>query len=398
MVSAVAPDGLVLEIGGSLKLLGGLDTLLLQLRRGMKRLGYRFNYAVAPTPLAATVLARAGNRAVVHDRYQLQAALATLPIEALRLEAASQASLSGLGVRQLGDCRRLPRDGLARRFSPAFVAMLDRLFGHAPDPRRSFVIPHSFQTRLDLPWEVSNAQALLIAGERLLYELDVYLTTNVALTRHLHWQLITRDGEFEHFETKLLRPVRDYAHMLLLLRETLMRKTLRAPVRGIVLKVSDIIVATRPDTRDLFAPKNCDHDEGYAAFFDRLRSRCGEAALRSLGIRSAHGPEQAWCWRHPGDVVAPRKAGSLAPAHSKLVRRPLWLLKQALPLTLQHGQPVFDGPLTLVPDRERIVNSWWDDVGIARDYFIATTSRGGRLWVYKDLKRTRAWYLHGIFE
>ncbi|MEQ8662665.1 MAG: hypothetical protein RLW62_17780, partial [Gammaproteobacteria bacterium] len=56
-LSAVAPDGLVLEVGGSLKLFDGLEGLLRQLRGGLRRLGFRVDYAVAPTPLAAALLA-----------------------------------------------------------------------------------------------------------------------------------------------------------------------------------------------------------------------------------------------------------------------------------------------------------------------------------------------------
>src|SRR5690606_38299569 len=41
IVSAVPPDGLVLEIKGSLRLFGGLQGFLLRLRQGLRELGYR---------------------------------------------------------------------------------------------------------------------------------------------------------------------------------------------------------------------------------------------------------------------------------------------------------------------------------------------------------------------
>ncbi len=399
MVAQLAPDGLVLEIRGSLKLFAGLDNLLMRLRRGLKQLGYRVDYAVAPTPLAAGLLARSKTRSVVLDRQQLHSAVAALPIEALRLEAEQSAALAGLGVRRVGECRRLPRDGLARRLSPALLDTLDRLFGQVPDPRAAFAVPRSFVAELALPWEVDNARGLLTAGERLVHELSGYLTANAATTRHLRWRLTKRDGQVEYFDIRLSRASRDTRHMLLLLRETLTRKKLDRPVCAIGLNVSDVIFGAAPGSRDLFAQDNHEGDGGvsYAAFIDRLRSRCGEQALRSLGINATHNPERAWCWQRPLEG-ARYKSHGLSHVELKPVQRPLWLLKQAVKLTTRNGQPLFGGPLSLIPDRERIVHGWWNDAEVARDYFTARTSGGGRLWIYRQLDGERCWYLHGIFE
>lgn len=399
MVSPVAPDGLLLEIRGSLKLFGGLDGLLKRLRSGLRQLGYRVDYAVAPTPLAAGLLARTRPREIVPVLHQLQPALARVPVAALRLEPAALAALDSLGIRYLGECRRLPRDGLARRLSPALVDTLDRVFGQAPDPRQAFSVPRSFSAELDLPWEVDNAQALVTAGERLLRELTGYLTANAALSGHLRWRLCGRDNAVESFDIRLTRATRDISHMLLLLRETLARKTLRGPVRAIALSVTDIRFSPTPVTRDLFLqmPQGSDSEGSYAAFVDRLRSRCGEAALRSLGIRSAHDPERAWCWQRVVDVPQ-RRQRSLCETQTRRLKRPVWLLKQPLRLKSRQGQPMLAGPLSLTPDRERIVSGWWQGAEVARDYFVATNQRGGRLWIFRELDGARCWYLHGIFE
>ncbi len=397
VVSPVAPDGLLLEVRGSLRLFGGIDGLLARLRRGLRQLGYRADYALAPVPLAASVLARARPREVVLDRHELQTALAALPLAALQLEAAQHEALGTLGVTTIGDCRRLPRDGLARRFSPAFPDMLDRLFGQVPDPRPTIAPLQSFDAEIDLPWEVTRSQALLTAGEKLLHELGGYLIANAAVTRCLRWRLVERDGEVGYFEIGMARATRDTTHMLGLLREALSRRSLRAPVQAIGLNVSDISFGAAPGVRDLFDRREEGDGEACAAFIDRLRSRCGEQALRTLGLRSAHRPEQAWCWRQPA-VLPQRRVAGLAHVEGARARRPLWLLRRAVKLEVRDRAPLFDGPLELTPDRERIVNGWWDDAGVARDYYVATTVRGGRLWIYRELGGERHWYLHGIFE
>lgn len=397
-LSAVAPDGLVLEIDGSLKLFGGIESLLRQLRGGLRRLGYRAEYAVAPTPLAAALLARARPRAIVRDKEQLPDALAHLPLAALRLEPAVHAALSQLGMRTLGDCRRLPRSGLARRFSPLLIEHLDRLFGLRADPRPAFTPPRHFSSAIELPWEVDSARTLLVAAERLLGELGGYLRGSSALTRRLCWHLVDRDGGRECFELALAEASRDEQHMLLLLRETLMRKRLAVPVRAIGLDVAELVSERVPHVQDLFTPRRQGHAEGYAVFADRVRARCGERALRGLGVLPQHRPEAAFGWRRPllnaGRMTTLAEQGE----GGRQVRRPLWLLERPLRLAVRDSQPWFEGPLSLVPGRERIQSAWWEEEGLARDYFTAITTRGGRLWVFRELGGARRWYLHGIFE
>jgi protein ImuB len=48
-------------------------------------------------------------------------------------------------------------------------------------------------------------------------------------------------------------------------------------------------------------------------------------------------------------------------------------------------------------DRERIESGWWDDDNVRRDYFIARSPQGARLWIYRELGSGRRWFLHGVF-
>jgi protein ImuB len=69
----------------------------------------------------------------------------------------------------------------------------------------------------------------------------------------------------------------------------------------------------------------------------------------------------------------------------------LWLLHtpETLPCAL-HDLQLVDGP-------ERIETGWWDGNDVRRDYFVAASAGGRRLWVFHDL-RAGGWYLHGIFR
>ena len=396
LVSLVPPDGVLLEVRGSLRLFHGLDGLLAQLRQGLKQLGYRAQYAVAPTPLAATLLARGTARSVVQDLHELGPHLGGLPLEVLRLLPFEQDALDSIGVRTLGECRRLSRADLARRLSPALLDTFDRLYGQAPDPRVSMVAPALFEASLELPWEVRNAQTLVTAGERLLLELQGYLRAHTTMTRHLCWRLSNGARYAEHFDIRLTHPTRDHEHMLLLLRETLMRMTLREPVTALELKVDDLLQGNPASGADLFGVRHQAQGEAYASFIDRLRSRCGAQALRAMELQPDHRPEVAWRWRENDEPA--RRGGMKTLFSDGLNTRPVWLVKEPVTLSTHHGIPQFDGPLRLVPARERIDTGWWDERGLARDYFIAKTSRGSRLWVYKELDGEQRWRLHGVFE
>ena len=395
-VSAVPPDGLVLEIRGSLKLFGGLEGLLQRVRQALRKLGYRADYAVAPTPLGAAVLARAQPRTVVTEPRRLGVALAELTLDALRLDTVHRDKLEQVGIRTLADCRRLPRAGLARRFSPGFVRLLDQLHGQAPDPRAPVILPQYFESAIELPWEVGNSRGLMQGAERLLHELEAFLVASVAETPRLQWTLVDRDGGRESFDLGFASPVNDVERMLLLLRETLGRKRLRVPVRRIELRVKDIERRTPVMAGDLFEARKVHDEQAGAVFIDRLRARFGDEALRALEVNDEHRPEQAHAWRRPVLTRSHSNVG-LCRARQRRVERPVWLLDQPVRLESRQGAPNFDGPLQLVADRERIQQGWWDEARQARDYFTATTRRGQRLWVYRELDGERAWYLHGIF-
>lgn len=396
LLSPVAGTGLVLEIQGSLKLFKGLDTLLQQMRRGLRDLGYRSYLAVAPNPAAATALARARRQGVVTTHEALPSALNELPIDVLALSPTKAQDLYSIGVRTLGECTRLPREGLGRRFAPQFLRELDQLYGRQPDLRLYFELPKSFNSRLELPWEIKHTPALQVAMTRLLHELTAYLRVHAATTRQLHWRLHQADGRSKHQVLGLGTPSREFARFSLLTRERFHREILHAPVRAIELTVESIEPEPAPDDPDLFTRPATALPEDWPQFVARLRARLGPRALHRLAPVPEHRPEHATHWREP--LACPR---AVADPKSKLVKdliRPLWLTHRPIPLRGHEGKPEWGGALTLSAERERIQSGWWDKESVTRDYFVATDARGRRWWIYKDLGGERGWYLHGIFE
>jgi protein ImuB len=137
-------DVLLLEIAGSLRLFGGLRELRQKISREIRELGFTGLFSIAPTPLAATWLARSGRRVCIRDETNLAPALRRLPLARLNWPAGLCEALTGIGVTTVGDCLRLPREGFTRRFGAEYLLELDRALGHLPDPRDSWRAPERF--------------------------------------------------------------------------------------------------------------------------------------------------------------------------------------------------------------------------------------------------------------
>jgi protein ImuB len=61
--------------------------------------------------------------------------------------------------------------------------------------------------------------------------------------------------------------------------------------------------------------------------------------------------------------------------------------------------PLYGGcRLQLIDGPERLETGWWDEDGIARDYYTAVNTRGARLWIFRNRRHGASpWYLQGYF-
>jgi protein ImuB len=126
---------------------------------------------------------------------------------------------------------------------------------------------------------------------------------------------------------------------------------------------------------------------------ERLAARVGTQAVNGLATVAEHRPHYAWRAR---SLLSTKVGDALSFVRGGL-KRPLWMLQEPAALHAEHGHPVHMGRLRLLEGPERLETGWWDDSGIARDYYTAINSRGMRLWIFRDRSTAANWYLHGIF-
>lgn len=388
LVHLQPPDGLLLEIAGSLHLFGGLAALRQRIAADLAALGYHPRLAVAPTPRGSWLLARSRRELMLTELPPLRRALEQLPVAALEPDAGTLQALHDLGKRRIGDLLALPRDGAARRFDPALLRRLDQALGRLPDPRRPFAVPETFASRLPLPAEVEESPALLFAARRLVLELVGYLRARHAGSMELKLTLEHRQRPPSRLPVGLVQPSRDADHLLLLLKERLERFVLPAPTDAITLE-SRRLLPLESDHGDLFA--TAVHAAlTPAALVERLRARLGHEGVSGLQTTADHRPERAAKTVGFAMKNRPTDAGN-----TTLPRRPLWLLPEPLSLATAAADALLHEPLQFDEGPERIESGWWNGDAV-RDYFIATDARGERLWVYRE-RPGNGWYLHGLF-
>jgi len=380
------PSLLLLEVGASLRLFGGLAALLGPLQRELEQLGYRVQHALAPTPTAAGLLSRNRPGCRVSRRSALQAAVGGLPLSSLTRDPNVRRLVRHIGLDSIADVLALPRPELARRSGPQLAALLDRLLGLAPDPRPEWRPPRHFAQTIELLGEIAHTTALLFPARRLMVALCGFLRGQGGGAQRLQWTLVHRELAPTRFAQGLLDPSRDPDHMLEVLRERIERLRLPAPVLTIGLQVDDW-QAFEERSLGLFDGASRQDQ----TLLERLRNRLGEQRVRGLCCLADHRPERAWRLCEPGEADA---EGVLAADQG--LSQPPWLLPQPRPLQQRRGRPQYGGALRLESLPERIEAGWWDGFDITRDYFVAHSPAGERLWVFRD-RRGGGWYLHGLF-
>jgi len=387
-VSCDAADMVLLEVQGSLRLFGGLERLCSDVRGVLSEPGYTTRLALAPTPLAAAWLARAGEGKPVLETAQLSGRLGGVPLSCLDWPEQLLATLAGMGVYTLSDCLRLPRDGFARRFGQQRLDMLDRALGRQADPRQAFTPPAYFADTLEFDFEVHTASALAPWIGCLLSRLQRFLLPRQLAVERVIFEVVHADHPPTRLPLGLASPSCDGAYIGGLMAVILERLVLPAPANALCLR-SGTPLPLRQDSAGLF---DADPDQpadrhGLRELVGRLRIRLGDAAVYGTHLVAEHRPEVAWRrGGASGDGVSPVPA-----------MRPTWMLDVPRALEIVRERPWYCGRLQIESGPERIETGWWDDAPVSRDYYIAVNPDGARLWIYRERRKTARWFLHGVF-
>ncbi|TCO70713.1 Y-family DNA polymerase [Chromatocurvus halotolerans] len=379
-------DCLLLEIGGSLRLFGGLHSLLRQIDRELGQRRYHVNSGVAATPKAAWLLTFAPTDIALDPGRALELRLAPLPLSLLAPLAPGIDALERAGLRTLGDLLDLPASALGKRCGQTLVSVLGQITGRIHDREADFRPPSTFSDSYLFGYDIGNLQEMQPAITLLLQSLQHFLHNTQQQTREIHWHFICADRRRQSLSVRASEGMTSARHWRLLTTARMERQTLIEGVETIVLESPQLECATQVSA-DLFGHAD---DEPLESLPDRLRNRLGLPAVQHVAPRSEHLPEFAvQCTAEPASMR------HTSHAHTSL--RPFWLLPQPQPARQQDSQTLYwNGLLTLVCGPERIEDGWWHRPA-SRDYFVAKNALGEAFWVFFD-RIERQWFVHGIFD
>lgn len=439
---SLSHDAVLMEVAASLRLFGGLRSLLVQLREQVTRedlVEHSDNLQAAAGPTSLQALARL--RLQRPWRETVRIAAVDLPLATLDAAQSHLPLLKRLGCQRWQDLRCLPRQGVARRFGQDLLDALDQALGERPESHVWWQVPEAFTAHLQWPGGVEQAEGLLRAAECLLQHLRTWLVTRKlgVLGLELGWQSDSRRnaGDPRVLPLRLREASQDMGHVLRLLSEHLPVGRWDAPAQTVSLRSLETApLAERSGTLLL---EDQQRGESLEQLLERLEARLGPAQIRRWQPDDRHEPERMQQWlpasrlRHhesapstefsarsrsiaPPGSLAGSKAGPGAGQGLALPAQwaqllPTWLLSQPQPLRLQGDRPWYQGQLALLVGPQRLEVAGWmlADRGedgdrrmqtpVLRDYFIARSARAGLLWIYRE-RRPRvqtAWFLHGIF-
>jgi protein ImuB len=399
-VSLEPPDGLVLEVLGSLALFGGVARLYRAFRAGCQAAGAAPVLTLAPTPLAALVAGRSGVSFKVLEQQLLVSAVSPLPLAALRWPPQVLQRLSKLGVYRIGQALRLPRAGFARRFGQDCLRMLDQLVARDADLRPLFTVPERFRAKRQFVREREHHAEILQALQPLLEQLAEFLEARQCGITRITCRLRHRNALHTDCVVRLAQPEAAAERFREWFAERLGKTALPGAVRSLELRSGELL-SRAPVHQSLWRPG--EHGGGGAAgllsgsqeLIERLRMRLGELAVQGLACEDSHCPEGASRPVSPLAVGLQRGAAAARYVTAQPAR-PLWLLEQPQLLPERAGWPQRAGPLRLRQGPERIESHWWEALGVARDYYHATDGNDIAVWVFRERGPPHRWFLHGL--
>lgn len=401
---AIAEEATILiDIGASLRLFGGVRALCRRVRASLRALGYSGVLSCAPTARGAWMLARA-RRSRVLTIDSLARRLDRLPAKLPPPARPFAAWFEGIGCFDLAAMRRLPRPGLQRRCGRALLDMLDAAYGMAPELFEWVEAPTSFHARIELFDRLENAEECLAGAERLVQQLTGWLCAHQLAVERITLLLEHERGRVARpptpVEIALAEPTWRDEHLVRLLRERLAKLVLDAPVIALALDASQV-QPMAPPTESLF-PEPGGTEEDRLRMLELLVARLGPENVLQALPQADYRPEVANTWVPVQQKVREKERSSQMPPDVDSLPRPTWILAKPIALLMRNHRPFYGSPLKMASTPERIEAGWWSKTQ-TRDYFIAEGQDHALYWVYRERivgageDAEPRWFLHGLF-
>jgi protein ImuB len=392
------PDGILLDITGIPHLFGGEAPMLAEITARLKAYGFTARTGLAETIGAAWALARydsgSGN-------------VASLPIEALRIDVAAARTLRRLGLKTIGALSELPRASLARRFRGESIhenvlLRLDELQGKRQEPLNPINPPSSFMAHRALMEPVLTHDGLVAILTGLTETLSRDLAKQSKGATRLILKLFRTDGSRVQVPAGLSTPSHDGGHIFRLLQPKLDAIDAGFGIDAMTLEAREVAPAIRQQYGFMEEDVTMDLEQ----LHDRVNNRHGRG-FAALDPTASYIPERA---EKPIAYSSQNPKPKAGPA----ILRPLLIFDPPEPVRVIAAVP--DGPPMRLTWRkvtrkiirtegpERIAPEWWrlHEGERPRDYYRIEDEQGRRYWLYRDGlygeddPTPPKWFVHGL--
>lgn len=310
--------------------------------------------------------------------------------------------LQGVGCTSLGALRRLPRAQLQARTQTGVLLMLDQIEARAIWPYRRCELPEHFMVRQHLDEPVHQVERIQVALHPLLRRMSQWLSERHQAVRVWEVRLFhasqRRPAAPARLRLALVEPDWRFDRLVYLMEIKLQAWQLPAPVTDLMI----LTLVTQPrELRHptLFADAHTQQQD-LRYMLDTLRTRLGDAAIRTPNPQSDYRPERANQWHALSSGEATRSAHQDQPVAGlvSLQHSPAWLLPAPERLDVRDDRPWLKGALDLMHGPYRMETGWWDHQPVQRDYFVARDTYQRHYWIYREHNpQGWTWYLHGLF-
>jgi protein ImuB len=402
VVAVDPPDGLILDATGCSHLWGGDALYIADIVKKINARGYDVRAAMADTIGVAWGAARFGRAQMVIASDRHIETLMDLPPEALRLESESIERLHKLGLHQIKQFIRMPRQSLRRRFGQHFIMRLDMALGQEIETINPVQPMEPYQERLPCLEPIVTSTGIEIALRQLLETLCARLQHDQQGLRTAVFKCYRVDGKIVQIDIGTSRPSHNINHLFKLFE---IKLSTIEPALGIELfvleapKVEDLL----PTQEKMWGESGGLEDIRLSELIDRLANKVGMQSVHRYLPDEHYWPERSI-----------KLASSLQEKPTTTWRvdrlRPLQLLR--IPERIEVTAPIPDYPPMLfiykgkvhqivqADGPERIEQEWWLQQGQHRDYYRVEDEAGKRYWLFRlghyDDKNYQ-WFIHGYF-
>lgn len=423
--------GLTLDITGTMRLHQSEEKLANKIISKFTKKNIHSQIAIASTISASWALAHYCNtKLIIISEEQLEAALANLPIAALRVTPKTVELLKDLGLCYIKDLLKLPKESLRLRFEKNLVLHLEQAIGKAPEIFKPVRIPINFLVSREFYSPISNLTALRIIFFELLEEVTKKLQSHASAANlfNLNIQHFTPQASQSVFSKQLnLAEASNRLSELKPLFEPLLEKL---HIENGITKISIEALQTETKAKEhldfvtetSFTTKSLVSNQ----LLNNLVSRLGRL-MKKVQYYESYIPEKSFgfvAWQDSSgeraNFLAHNRGGfnlnsSTSPnrqTHTQVSP----VAESRPPIFLNPAQPIL--AIALLPDNpphwfkwhgkeyrircaegpERIAPEWWHSVldltATQREYFKVQDQTGQWFWIYRNGSE---WFIQGIW-